>query len=743
MNTVAEGSRAQAADIIGRETPRVDGPLKVSGKALYTSDFHFPGMLYAVPVCSTIANGRIESLDTAAAQAMPGVRLVLHRENVGKLYHVQDAKVDEGRPPFHDDVVRYYGQYVAAVIADTFEQATAAAAAVKVRYREDKPSVDTRLSADTPVKVGSERGQAQPAFDAAAVKVDQTYVTPVETHNPIELHATVAVWDGESYTLYETSQAVDNHKAVMVQALGTTPDKVRVITQFLGSGFGGKLWPWPHCMVAAAAARQLGRPVKLVVTRQMMFQNVGHRPITQQRIRLGATAEGKLVSLQQDYVTQTSILDDYEEDCAEATPHMYSTPNLRVTAALCRRHMGTPTPMRGPGAVPGLFALESAMDELAVALKMDPVQLRLKNEPDHDEGNGLPFSSRHLVESIQQGAERFGWSRRTPGIGSMQRDGRILGWGMACCSWLGARQPTHARVELRADGTAHVACGTQDIGTGTYTIMAQLVGAETGIPLDRIDVALGDTNLPPGPISGGSTVTSSVIPAVFQATRAAVKSMLKMACNGDAAAFAGRKPQDLAFSRGQVHLKDQPPESGKPYTEILAGADLSAVSGEGSETAGNFGNDPLKRKYSINSYGVHFAEVEWQPEIARMRVSRVVTVIDAGRILNPRAARNQIEGAVVMGVGMALFEHTAYDPRTGKPVNSNLADYIVASNADTPEIDVMFLDYPDPVLNELGARGVGEIGLAGTAAAITNAIYHATGIRVRELPAMIEDLMQA
>lgn len=743
MSTVAEGARSQAAQIIGRDTPRVDGPLKVSGKAMYTSDFHFPGMLYAVPVCSTIANGRIEALDTSAAQAMPGVRLVLHQDNIGKLYRVQGAKVDEGRPPFHDDVIRYYGQYVAAIIADTFEQATAAAAAVKVRYKEDTPNVATRLSADTPPKVGSERGQAQSAFDAAEVKVDHTYVTPVETHNPIELHATVAVWDGSSYTLYETSQAVDNHKAVMTQSLGTTPDKVRVITHFLGSGFGGKLWPWPHCMVAAVAARQLDRPVKLVVSRQMMFQNVGHRPITQQRIRLGATAQGKLVSLQQDYVNQTSILDDYEEDCAEATPHMYSTPNLRVTAALCRRHMGTPTAMRGPGAVPGLFALESAMDELAVALNMDPVELRLKNEPDHDEGNGLPFSSRHLTESVRQGAEKFGWSRRTPGIGSMRRDDRILGWGMACCSWLGARQPTHARVELRADGSAHVACGTQDIGTGTYTIMAQLVSAETGIPVDRIDVALGDTALPPGPVSGGSTVTSSVIPAVFKATRAAVKSMLRTACTGDGAAFFGHKPDELAFTNGQVHLKTQPAGSGKPFGQIVAAADLRAIAGEGSETEGNFGNDPLKRKYSINSYGAHFAEVEWQPEIARLRVSRVVTVIDAGRILNPPAARNQIEGAVVMGVGMALFEHTMYDERTGKPINSNLADYIVASNADTPDIDVTFLDYPDPVLNELGARGVGEIGLAGTAAAIANAIYHATGVRVRELPATIEDLMRA
>jgi xanthine dehydrogenase YagR molybdenum-binding subunit len=743
MTTVAERPAGDAAGVIGRATPRVDGPLKVSGVAAYTSDFNFPGMVYAVPVCSTVANGRIAALDTSVAQAMPGVRLILHRDNVGHLYRVQGAKVDETRPPFDDDVIRYYGQYVAAVVADTYEQAMAAASAVKVRYTADKPDVDTHLSSDAKPKVESERGDAPGAFESAPVRIDYTYVTPVETHNPIELHATVAVWDGQAFTLYETSQAVANHKAVMVQSLGTTPENVRVISHFLGSGFGGKLWPWPHCMIAAVAARQLGKPVKLVLTRQMMFQNVGHRPITQQRMRLGATPDGKLVSLQQDYLTQTSLLDDYEENCAEATPHMYSTANLRITSALARRHMGTPTAMRGPGAVPGLFALESAMDELAVALKMDPVQLRLKNEPDHDEGNGLPFSSRHLTECIQRGAETFGWAQRSPEIGSMRRDGKVLGWGMACCSWLGARQPTHARVDLKADGTAHVACGTQDIGTGTYTIMAQLVSAETGIAPEHIEVVLGDTALPEGPISGGSTVTASVIPAVFKATRAAVQSVLQMACKGDTAPFAGKKPDDLAFTNGRVHLKGQPAEGGTPFGDIVSGADLRAVSGEGSETEGNFFNDPLKRKYSINSYGVHFAEVEWQPEIARLRVSRVVTVIDAGRILNPRPARNQIEGAVVMGVGMALFEHTVYDERSGKPVNSNLADYIVASNADTPRIDVTFLDYPDLVLNELGARGVGEIGLAGTAAAITNAIYHATGVRVRELPAKIEDLLQA
>jgi xanthine dehydrogenase YagR molybdenum-binding subunit len=743
--TVAKDGAAQdaVAAVIGRAVARVDGPLKVSGLAKYTSDFSFPGMLYAVPVCSTIANGKIIEMQTADVEKMPGVRLVLHSGNIGPLYRVQGPKLDEERPPFADDVIRYYGQYVAAVIADTFEQATAAAAALKISYQAEAPDVRPHLTSNDKPSVESERGQAEQAFQAAPVKIDNTYVTPTETHNPIELHASVALWDGQAYTLYETTQAVVNHQAVMVQTLGAAKENVRVISHFLGSGFGGKLWPWPHTAIAAAAARQLGQPVKLVLSRPMMFQNVGHRPITQQRIRLGATQDGKLLSVQQDYLNHTSILDDYAENCAEATPHMYRTANLRVTSALARRNVGTPTSMRGPGAVPGLYALESAMNELALALKMDPLALRLQNQPELDEGNNLPFSSRHLVECMQGGAEKFGWASRTPEVGSMQRDGKILGWGMAACSWLGARLPTKAAVDLKADGTARVSCATQDIGTGTYTILAQIVSAETGIPLARVQAVLGDTALPEGPVSGGSAATASVIPAVLQATRGAVKSLLGVAAKSKAGPFAGKKADELAFTAGCVHLKDQPPESGVPYQQVLTGAGLAAVSADGDAKEGGFSGDPLKEKYSINSYGAHFVEVEWQPEIARLRVSRVVTFIDGGRILNPRAARNQIEGSVVMGVGMGLFEHTSYDERTGAPVNRSLADYVMVTNADSPKIDVTFLDYPDPVLNELGARGVGEIGLAGMAAAITSAVHHATGVHVRELPVMIEDLLQA
>lgn len=733
----------QETSPIGRATPRIDGPRKVSGTAQYTSDFHFPGQLYAVPVEATIANGRVVKLDTAAAEQMPGVRAILHRGNIGKIFRAVkgpgfEGITDERRPPFEDDVVRYYGQYVALAVAETFESAKAAADAVRVTYAPEKPNVDTNLTSDEKPKTESERGDVDAAFGTAPVKLDQTYVTPVETHNPIELHATTAVWDGSSVTLYEASQAIHNLRGVLAQMLGLPLENVRVVSRFLGSGFGGKLWPWTHCVLAAAAAREIGKPVKLVLSRKMMFQAVGHRPRTVQRIRLGATPDGKLVSLQHDTVNHTAILDEYKENCGEATPFQYSVPNLRVTAGLAKRNVGSPTAMRGPGAVPGLYALESAMNELADQLKIDPVVLRVLNEPNIDEGLGIPFSSRHLLECFKVGAEKFGWSKRTPEIGSMKRGGLTLGWGMAGCSWIAARFPAQASVQLRDDGTARVACGTQDIGTGTYTILAQLTSEKTGVPLDKVEVVLGDTSLPEGPISGGSMVTGSLVPAVFEAADKAIASLLTAATKAPGSPFAKHKSEELAFEAGGVFVKADGPATGLPFADILHTANVRMVSGNG-KSEGTFGQG--KPKFSTHSFGCHFVEVTWQPEIARLRVSRVVSVIDAGRILNPLAGRNQIEGAVVMGIGMALFEHTSYDARSGAPINSNLADYVVAVNADVPPIDVHFLDYPDKEINALGARGIGEIGLAGVAAAITAAVHHATGIRVRELPVKIEHLL--
>jgi len=513
---------------------------------------------------------------------------------------------------------------------------------------------------------------------------------------------------------------------------------VRVITKFVGSGFGSKLWPWTHCPLACAAARQLGRPVKLILSRRMTFQSAGHRARTQQRVRLGATPEGKLVSLQHDYVYERSMLDNYHEDCGEATAFHYSVPNLRVKFGRAKRHIGTPSDMRGPGAVPGLYATESAMNELADELKMDPVKLRVLNEPKIDESLGIPFSSRHYVECLELGAEKFGWSKRNAQVGSMKQNGLTLGWGMAGAAWVAARFPAAASIELRDDGTVRVASGTQDIGTGTYTILAQLAAQKTGVALDKVEVALGDTTLPEGPISGGSMATGSLVPAVFAAADNAITSLLSIATTTPGSPYEKRKSDDLAFEGGRVFVKADGPSGGVPFADLLRRANVRLVSGHGSAEA-TFGEK--KPKFSTHSFGCHFVEVTWQPEIARLRVNRVVTVIDAGRIINPLAGRNQIEGAVVMGIGMALLEHTTYDPQNGAPINSNLADYMVAVNADVPPLDVHFLDFPDKEINELGARGIGEIGLAGIAAAITAAVHHATGVRVRELPVTLDKLI--
>jgi xanthine dehydrogenase YagR molybdenum-binding subunit len=688
--TQNETTENKGFSVIGRPIPRVDGPLKVSGTATYTSDHNFSGMLYAVPVPSTIAKGSITRLDTSTAEKMPGVRAVFQQETIGRFFRVPpnpdfSILIDERRTPFEDDIIRYYGQYVALAVADSLEQAQAAADAVKVTYKEETPDVRTKLEPQDEPKVGSQRGDAVGAFNSAPVKIDQTYVTPVETHNPIELHATVAVWDGTSFTLYETTQSVKNHQLAMSAMLGVPPENLRIVSRFLGSGFGGKLWPWTHDALAAAAARNLNRPVKLVLSRKMTFQTAGHRPLTQQRIRLGATANGKLTSTQHDSLNHSSILDDYEEGCSESTPRLYRCPNLRVTNGVVHRNVGTPTSMRGPGAVPGLFALESAMDELAVKLN-------------------LPFTSRHLKECLTVGAEKFGWHQRTPAVGSMRKDGLVVGWGVAAATWIANRLDCQATIDLKADGSVRVACCTQDIGTGTYTMLAQMAGEALGISPDKIEVVLGDSALPAGPFSGGSMATGSLVPAVLEAAKNAIQQIQFAASK--AGPFSGQLTDQLVFSNGRIHRKDQPPTNGVPYEQVLQSANVNSVSGSG-RSHGDFSDlvGLTKPKISSHSFGAQFIEVTWQPEIARLRVSRVLTVIDAGRIINPRTGRNQIEGAVVMGIGMALFEHTTYDDQHhGAPINSNLADYVVTTNADSPEIDVVFLDYPDTHLNAFGVR---------------------------------------
>ncbi|MBX6359082.1 MAG: xanthine dehydrogenase family protein molybdopterin-binding subunit [Acidobacterium ailaaui] len=735
-----------STSIIGAAVARVDGRLKVSGAARYAVDHPLENMAYGAGVFSTIANGKIVRIDTSEAETMPGVIAILHHGNADPIYRpagqFEHSRASEARPPFEDDRVYYYGQFVAVVVANTLEQAQDAAARVRVSYVEEKPLV--RLE-DAPLgeQVASySRGNAESAFASAPVQIDETYTTPAETHNPMEMHGTIAVWNGDKVTLYETTQGVVNHQQVMSEMLGIPLENIHVISPFCGSGFGGKLFPWPHSMLAAIAARRVKRPVKLYVPRAMMFTTVGHRPFTKQRMRLGATREGKLLSIQHEVLSTTSKVDTYVEHCTAATPMLYSCPNVKAVQHVVPLHIGTPTPMRGPGTVPGLFPLESAMDELAIKLEMDPLELRLRNYAEKDESQDLPFSGKHLREAYQAGAERFGWSKRNPKVGSMRNGNLVLGWGMATATWHAGRGGATVRVRLNADGTARASSATQDIGTGTYTVIAQAVADKTGIPLDKIEVVLGDSSLPPGPMSGGSTATASVMPAVAGATSNAVNTLIQIAQRTPGSPFyvketPGGDPPALKMTRGYIHAADKAPDSGVPFHEILAMRRLSGIDGEART-----GPSEEMRKFSGHSFGSHFCEVTWDPGIARLRVSRWVTVMDAGRIINQKTARNQILGGVVMGIGMALFEETFYDPRNGKPLNNNFADYLVATNADVPQMECIFVEYPDLNLNEYGARGVGEIGLAGVASALTMAVYHATGVRVRNLPVRIEDLLE-
>lgn len=716
-------------DLIGKSIPRIDGPLKVTGEAKYSSDFQFPGMLFAVSVPATIANGEVSSIDTKLAKSLPGVREIFTSENMDKLYRSDGNH--EARAPLEDQQISYWGQYVALAVADSIEAATAAAHAVQVTYKPSSVDVRNLNKAEIP-NTGNGRGDPSTAFENSAVKLDEIYRTPTETHNPMELHATVAVYDaGTGYTVYETTQGVGGARGALSRQLGESGDRVRVITRFLGSGFGGKINTWPHAALTCMAAKVLGKPVQTVVTRKQEFECVGHRSATIQRVRIGASSDGKLQALLHDYASASAMDSGNGENCGEATWSFYGVPNLQVSGSVVHRNIGSPTAMRGPGAVPGVYATESAMDEMAIKLGLDPIQFRILNEPAVDPSNNQPFSSRHYLECLAIGAEKIGWHKRNPKPGTLHDGEELIGYGVGGGSWFAGRGGANVNVELHDDGTANVLCGTQDIGTGTYTIFAQIVSEKLGIPIHKIRVTIGDSNLPGGPMSGGSMVTATIIPATLDGVKQAITMLLSKATAMQGSPFSSEFNDSLKYENGMV-------TGGKksiPFAEILKGMKMKSIVGEG-HSGGNFGGG-----YSMHSYVAHFAVVGWTPSIARLRVKRVVSAIDGGRIINVKTGRNQILGAVIMGVGMALFEGTHYEKNYGAPINSNYADYLVPTHADAPKIDVHFLDHPDIHVNELGARGIGEIGLAGVAPAIGNAVYNATGKRVRSLPIRIEDLI--
>ncbi|RMQ40810.1 Aldehyde oxidase and xanthine dehydrogenase [Pseudomonas cichorii] len=731
--------------IIGTPQRRIDGRQKVSGTARYAADHPMDGLLYAYGVYSNIASGRIRVIHDDQARAMQGVVEVLHHNNFPRLHRTPDAamsfatiltasKADEHRLPFEDDQVYYPGQFVALVVADSFEHARAAAYRVQVEYEAAEPikslSEGLRVHGSRDGGAGHARGKPDEAYAAAARQVDQTYTTPVETHNPMEMHASTAYWHEGKLYLYESSQGVVNHRNLLANVFDLSPDRVEVRAPFIGSGFGSKLWPWPHSIAACAAAKATGRPVQLMLPRAQMFTTVGHRPETRQRLRLATDDSGKLVSIRHESCNSTSTLDSYTETCGGVTRSLYSCPNVLVSHKNSPVNRGTPTSMRAPGAAPGLFALESAIDEMALAQGMDPLAFRKLNLASKDESVDLPWSSNHLPEAIDQAAERFGWDNRNAAIGSMRDGDEIIGYGMGACNWEAFQVPAEARVIIRADGSALAQCGLQDIGTGTYTIVAQTISQLTGLPLDRIEVELGSSAFPAGPVSGGSWVTASIMPAIAGATREALGKLRQYAV-AEGAPFAGEDAETLEVESGQLVKGDRRVS----FSALLEQQRLARAEG-------NYHSEMAKAdQYSFRSFGVHFVEVRWDPGISHLRVSRVVSAIDVGKVVNPLAARNQVEGAIVMGIGMALFEAAEYDPRNGLPANNNYAEYVVPVHADQPDIDVTLLDYPDYNLSEFGARGIGEIGVTGLAAAVANAVYHATGKRIRSLPITKEKLM--
>ena len=700
---------------------RVDGRLKVTGGARYSAEFPAAGLAHAVIVQSTVARGRITRIDTSAAEKVPGVLRVLTHENAPRLPKLAPS------PPatrvltlLQDAEVRYNGQPIALVIADTLEHATDAAHLVRATYSTSKPATSMKAaaaSAYTPQasygrKPDSATGDVAAALAAAEVKLEHTYTTPTESHNPMEPHATTAVWDGDRLTVYDATQYVVGDRNTLAKIMGIPPENARTVSYFIGGGFGCKGSTWSHVPLAAMAARAVNRPVKLVLTRRQMFGPVGGRPQTEQTIALGAKRDGTLTAVRHESMSHTSRFEDWLEPAAMQTRMLYASPNIETKHRLVKLDLGTPTFQRAPGEATGTFAIESAMDELAIALGMDPVALRLKNYAEQDPESGKPWSSKSLRECYRVAGEKFGWSRRNTTPGAL-RDGDVLvGHGMATATYPTNRQKASASVRLTSDGSggvlALVQTATQDIGTGTYTVLTQVAADALGLAPGQVRVEIGDSRMPPSPVSGGSMTAASAGSAVH-----------------DVCAEARRRlsAQGVTDVKSLAAYLDRQPER-----SLLVTADSAPGQEQG--------------KYSMHAFGAVFVEARVDRELGEIRIPRVVAAYGAGRILNAKTARSQLQGGIVWGIGMALEEETLFDPRSARYVNADLAEYHVPVNADIGTLDVTFVDETDPYVNPIGVKGIGEIGITGVAAAIANAVYNATGVRVRDLPITLDKVMR-
>jgi xanthine dehydrogenase YagR molybdenum-binding subunit len=723
--------------MIGAPMPRVDGHLKVTGTADYAADFTTNGLVHGVMIQSTIAKGRIAKIETQRAEQLPDVLAVLTHANTIKLPAIEDRV-----SVLQNDLVHYNRQPIALAVADTLESAQLAASLITVQYEAEPPDLDF-FGGFAKARTGSHNnepgdmswGDLDKGLKDAQVRIDELYTTPIEHHVPMEPHATLAEWNGDHLTLHDATQNIFGVQHYVASAFGLPDDDVHVITPYVGGGFGCKGQVWSHVLLAALAAKQLRHAVRLVLDRPQTFGPVGARPRTHQRITLGATKDGRLTAVRHEVHTNTSVLEDYLESSAFPTRVMYSCPNVSTVSRIVPLNLGTPTYMRAPGVATGTYALEVAMDELAYRLKIDPLELRLLNYAEADPHSGNPFTEKSLRSCYTRGAELFGWAKRNHEPRSMMRGTSRVGWGMATETYPANRMRAEASVRVLPNGRVIVSSGTEDIGTGMYTIMSQVCADALGVPVNAVEARLGDTDLPKAPLAAGSMSTASVMPAVRSAALAARENLLRLALDDPQSSVYGLRVENVQLIQGQISSVSQPGRIER-LVDLLERHEKPYIEGFGKA-------EPPKdlEKLSHHSFGAIFAEVVVDADLGMVKVERIVAVYDVGRVLNPRTARNQFIGGIVWGVSLALHENSSVDTATGRIANANLADYLVPVNADIGEIDVSTIDVPDVQFNELGARGIGEIGITGTGAAIANAVFHATGKRIRDLPITVDKLL--
>jgi CO/xanthine dehydrogenase Mo-binding subunit len=727
---------AETAGLVGAGVDRVDGPTKVTGAARYPADFGFANLAHAVLVQSTVAAGRIRRLATSRAEASPGVLTVITHWNAPRLARAPNGLGIGPPPPLQDDRVVHHGQHIAVVVAETLEQAAAAARLVEAGYETAEPLLDAAdPRAEQVVNASGRdvlRGDVAAGMAAADVIVAATYTTPVQTNNPLGLFASTAYWDGDLLTVHDSTQGPMFVRAALAAAFGIPEGAVRVLAPFVGGAFGAGLRTWPHVVLAALAARMVDRPVKLVLSRAQMFTSVGHRPPTVQHLRIGAKRTGELVAIDHEGIEPTALEDEYAESLTRATSALYDCPHLSGRTRQVRLNVACPTWMRGPGESPGVYALECALDELAWELGLDPVELRLRNYAEVHPQTGLPWASKALRACYEQGAERFGWARRTPEPRSMHNGRLLVGYGMATAYYRYVQVPCQARASLGQDGVALVQSAATDIGPGTYTVMTQVAADTLGLPLDRVRFGLGDTTMPPAPLQGGSGLTAALGSAVYEACRQLLQIFVELAAGDAESPLRGCLVQDVTAANGRISPVHAGP--GETYTAILARHGLAELTADGASA----------RRHDLDAepgiFAAKFAEVQVDPDLGLVRVTRLVAAVDGGRILNEKTATSQIIGGTAGGIGMALLEETVSDPGTGRIANATFSDYLVAVNADVPDIDVIFVGEPDP-MNPIGVKGIGEVAIVGVAPAIANAVFHATGRRIRSLPITPEQLL--